>query len=83
MADHFLWEVGERWKNLSLELRCVGSMLEEVIAHWRRFDSLFPALDTWVNLSLPIAAGTEEQRINHFQVNRIRLLRILSNTLSS
>ncbi|ODN01313.1 Nesprin-1 [Orchesella cincta] len=41
VADHFLWEIGERWKSVSMELRCLQSMLEEVIAYWRRIDNSF------------------------------------------
>jgi len=51
-----------------MELRCVGSMLEEVIAHWRRYDSVFPELEAWVVNSLPMAQAPEEERIEYFQV---------------
>ena len=30
---HFINEVGERWRSVSVELQCLRSMLEEVSAH--------------------------------------------------
>ena len=34
--ERFIGEVAERWKNTSTELRCVQSLLEEVLAYWKR-----------------------------------------------
>lgn len=67
IADHFLWEIGERWKSVSMELRCLQSMLEEVIAYWRRYDSLAPELEDWIDRSLPMIHLPEEEKMDYFQ----------------
>ena len=38
--ERFIGEVAERWKNTSTELRCVQSLLEEVLAYWKRYSSM-------------------------------------------
>ena len=38
--ERFIGEVAERWKNTSTELRCVQSLLEEVLAYWKRYSTM-------------------------------------------
>ncbi|CAG7726205.1 unnamed protein product [Allacma fusca] len=87
-ADHFLWEIGERWKNISMELRCVQSMLEEVIAYWRRYNTIHPELEQWVDRSLPMVQLPEDQKLEYFQdlstwVDKYNLLKDTVNFLSA
>jgi len=67
VADHFLWEIGERWKSVSMELRCLQSMLEEVIAYWRRYENVAPDLNNWIDRSIPMLQLPEEDRMEYFQ----------------
>ncbi|KAJ8984006.1 hypothetical protein NQ317_006860, partial [Molorchus minor] len=65
--DRFMRDIAERWKNVSMELRCVQSMLEEVVAYWRRWDSLSVEFNSWLDnaersLNLP-----EEEKMEFFQ----------------
>jgi len=71
IADHFLWEIGERWKSVSMELRCLQSMLEEVIAYWRRYDSVAPELNDWIDRSIPMLHLPEEEKMEYFQVRNL------------
>ncbi|TRY57105.1 hypothetical protein DNTS_023981, partial [Danionella cerebrum] len=55
-ADHsadggvklFLREVSDQWRNLSVEVRSVRSMLEEVQGNWLRYNSCVASLQTWL-----------------------------------
>lgn len=67
MADHFLWEVGERWKSVSMELRCVQSMLEEVISHWNIYNTCAPELNAWIDQSMPMLSLPDQERMEYFQ----------------
>lgn len=65
--DHFMRDTAERWKNVSMELRCVQSMLEEVVTYWKRWDTLSIEFDNWLNkaelsLNLP-----EEEKMEFYQ----------------
>lgn len=65
--DKFLREIADRWKNVSMELRCVQSMLEEVVAYWRRWDSLSDEFDDWLNKAEKALKLPEEERMEFFQ----------------
>ncbi|XP_017768073.1 PREDICTED: nesprin-1 [Nicrophorus vespilloides] len=65
--DKFIRDIGDRWKNVSMELRCVQSMLEEVVAYWRRWDSLSVEFDEWLNKAEPALKLPEEERMEFFQ----------------
>lgn len=65
--DKFMRETAERWKNVSMELRCVQSMLEEVVAHWRRWDSLSAEFDAWLEKAEPASLLPEDDKMEFFQ----------------
>ena len=46
--DRFIREVSERWKNTSTELRCVQSLLEEVLTYWRRWNGTYEPLQKYI-----------------------------------
>ncbi|KAF7272974.1 hypothetical protein GWI33_014281 [Rhynchophorus ferrugineus] len=65
--DNFMKDTAERWKNISMELRCVQSMLEEVVAYWRRWDSLAPEFETWLDQAEKAMSLDEEAKMEFFQ----------------
>lgn len=65
--DKFMRDTSERWKNVSMELRCVQSMLEEVVAYWRRWDSLAPEFNQWLGEAEKAMDLDEEGKMEFFQ----------------
>ncbi|KAJ8930094.1 hypothetical protein NQ314_017138, partial [Rhamnusium bicolor] len=65
--DRFMRDIADRWKNVSMELRCVQSMLEEVVAYWRRWDSLSTEFDNWLNNAEKALSLPEEEKMEFFQ----------------
>jgi nesprin-1 len=65
--DRFVRETGEKWKNISTDLRCVQSMLEEVIAYWRRWSTLSEEFETWLIKAEPTLSLPEQQKMEFFQ----------------
>lgn len=65
--DRFMRDIADRWKNVSMELRCVQSMLEEVVAYWRRWDPLAQEFDQWLNKAEKSINLPEEERMEFFQ----------------
>ncbi|XP_050704559.1 muscle-specific protein 300 kDa-like isoform X2 [Eriocheir sinensis] len=63
----FLLEINERWKNVSVELRCIQSLLEEVIAYWKKFLDLTGQFEAWLDRSFPMVKLPEEEKMNYFQ----------------
>lgn len=64
----FLLEINERWKNVSVELRCIQSLLEEVISYWKKFLDLTGRFEAWLDRSLTMVKLPEEEKMNYFQV---------------
>lgn len=48
------------------------SMLEESLLAWRRYETLAPELNKWIEESIPMLQLPEEERMEYFQVNRIQ-----------
>lgn len=46
--NKFLSEATAQWKNLSVEVRSVRSMLEEVICNWEKYSSTVASLQAWL-----------------------------------
>ena len=44
----FMNETTAQWRNLSVEVRSVRSMLEEVIANWDRYGGTVASLQAWL-----------------------------------
>lgn len=61
-------ETGERWKNVSMELRCVQSMLEEVVSYWRRWNNLADEFESWLDRAYGMLDLPEEDKMEYFQV---------------
>lgn len=66
-VDRFIRETGEKWKNISMDLRCVQSMLEEVVTYWRRWSTLSEEFENWLNRAEPVLNLPEEQKMEFFQ----------------
>ena len=47
-VSKFLSEATAQWKNLSVEVRSVRSMLEEVISNWDKSSSTVAGLQAWL-----------------------------------
>uniref|UniRef100_H3C066 Calponin-homology (CH) domain-containing protein n=1 Tax=Tetraodon nigroviridis TaxID=99883 RepID=H3C066_TETNG len=47
-VSKFLSDATAQWRNLSLEVRSVRSMLEEVISNWEKHSSTVAALQAWL-----------------------------------
>lgn len=60
-------ETGEKWKAVSMDLRCVQSMLEEVVAYWRRWTSVSDEFQSWLLRAEPALRLPEEERMEFFQ----------------
>ncbi len=46
-----------RWKNTSTELRCVQSLLEEVLAYWKRWNTDYEPLRAYVDEAAAMLDG--------------------------
>ena len=44
----FLSDTSAQWRNLSVEVRSVRSMLEEVISNWEKYSSTVAGLQAWL-----------------------------------
>lgn len=66
-VEKFLRDIANRWKNVSMELRCVQSMLEEVVAYWRRWDALIAEFEAWLDQAEQAINFPEEERMEFFQ----------------
>lgn len=65
--DKFIRETADKWKNVSMELRCVQSMLEEVVAYWKRWNNLADEFDNWLNTAEKSLSLPEEEKMEFFQ----------------
>lgn len=66
--EKFMKQTAEQWKSIAMELRCAQSMLEEVIAYWRRWKSLSEDMKAWLVDAVKKINLPHEQRIDFFQV---------------
>lgn len=74
--DRFMRDTGERWKNVSMELRCVQSMLEEVINYWRKWNSGSVEFEVWLDQAYQVLNKSEVEKMEFFQV-KIKISGIL------
>ncbi|XP_014483634.1 PREDICTED: nesprin-1 isoform X6 [Dinoponera quadriceps] len=65
--DRFMRETAEKWKNVSMDLRCAQSMLEEVVAYWRRWTLVSDEFETWLQRAEPALNLPEDERMEFFQ----------------
>lgn len=60
-------ETAEKWKNVSMDLRCAQSMLEEVVAYWRRWTIVSDEFEVWLLRAEPVLGLPEDERMEFFQ----------------
>ncbi|XP_078048160.1 muscle-specific protein 300 kDa isoform X4 [Augochlora pura] len=65
--DRFMKETSDKWKSVSMDLRCVQSMLEEVVAYWRRWNVVSDEFESWLIRAEPALNLPEEERMEFFQ----------------
>ncbi|KAI5642762.1 spectrin repeat domain-containing protein [Phthorimaea operculella] len=65
--DSFLREVSETWRRVASDVRCARSVLEEVIAHWDRWNALSDDFTTWLDKAQHMLRVSEDERLEFFQ----------------
>lgn len=65
--DRFMRETADKWKNVSMDLRCAQSMLEEVVAYWRRWTTVSDEFEAWLLHAEPALNLPEEEKMEFFQ----------------
>lgn len=68
--DKYFDEVNSRWKKVSVEIKSVQSMLEEVIESWRRYNACVDLLTVWLSDGERVMSKSPEEK----QVKTIRFL---------
>ena len=64
--DKFIKDIAERWKGTSTELRCVQSLLEEVIQHWQRWNTIVPEFEAYISSAYEMLNRSESEKANFF-----------------
>ena len=64
--DKFIKEIAERWKGTSTELRCVQSLLEEVLQHWQRWNTIVPEFEAYIGTAYEMLNRSESEKANFF-----------------
>lgn len=70
-VNRFLWDVKERWKNASIEFRCVQSLLEEVILYWQKYNATTMEFNRWLETAFTMIDAPEVDKIEFFQASLI------------
>ncbi|KAK6636175.1 hypothetical protein RUM43_009828 [Polyplax serrata] len=65
--DQFMRNTADRWRSVSMELRCVQSMLEEVLAYWKRWNFSVDEFENWLEKASAIRNQPEEEKMEFFQ----------------
>ncbi|KAK3930234.1 Nesprin-1 [Frankliniella fusca] len=66
--DRFMRETDDRWQKVSVQLRCVQNMLEEMVAYWRRHAALSQELQDWLQRAThALQRLPEDERQSFFQ----------------
>uniref|UniRef100_A0A8C8SF84 Nesprin-1 spectrin repeats region domain-containing protein n=1 Tax=Pelusios castaneus TaxID=367368 RepID=A0A8C8SF84_9SAUR len=63
----FMNETTAQWRNLSVEVRSVRSMLEEVIANWDRYSSTVASLQAWLEDAEKMLSQPEHAKKDFFR----------------
>ncbi|XP_016071417.1 PREDICTED: nesprin-1 [Miniopterus natalensis] len=63
----FMSETTAQWRNLSVEVRSVRSMLEEVIANWDRYGSTVATLQAWLEDAEKMLNQSEHAKKDFFR----------------
>ncbi|GFO48198.1 nesprin-1, partial [Plakobranchus ocellatus] len=65
--DLFLEESAGRWKKLTVEMKSVRSMLDEVIAAWKRYSACVDLLTVWVSEGEQVMRLSPEEKEEFFR----------------
>ena len=60
--DSYFDEVNSRWKKVSVEIKSVQSMLEEVIECWRRYNACVDLLTVWLTDGEKVMSRSPEEK---------------------
>ncbi|KAM9666884.1 nesprin-1 isoform 11-T14 [Trichechus inunguis] len=63
----FMNETTAQWRNLSVEVRSVRSMLEEVISNWDRYGNTVASLQAWLEDAEKMLSQTEHAKKDFFR----------------
>ncbi|XP_067130355.1 LOW QUALITY PROTEIN: muscle-specific protein 300 kDa-like [Centruroides vittatus] len=63
----FLSEINEKWKRFSVELRSVGTKLNDAFAHWDQYNANMPSMLSWLDNAEKIINSTEDEKLEFFQ----------------
>ena len=58
--DRFIKDISDRWKNTSTELRCVQSLLEEVLTYWKRWNATYEPLEAYIVEAFEVLKNQDE-----------------------
>eukprot|EP00091_Calanus_sinicus_P005588 TRINITY_DN16033_c0_g1_i1.p1 TRINITY_DN16033_c0_g1~~TRINITY_DN16033_c0_g1_i1.p1 ORF type:complete len:202 (+),score=37.57 TRINITY_DN16033_c0_g1_i1:53-658(+) len=64
--DKFIKEIGDRWKGTSTELRCVQSLLEEVLQHWQRWNTILPEFEAYIVTAYEMLKQSDDEQAEFF-----------------
>ena len=64
--DKFVKDIGDKWKGTSTELRCVQSLLEEVLQHWDRWDSVLPEFENYIVTAYEMLKRSDSEQADFF-----------------
>lgn len=83
-VDRFMRDTAERWKGVSMELRCVQSMLEEVVSYWKRWTQLAKEFEDWLDKAEAHTRLSDDERMEFFQDISVwkEKYQLLSDTVS-
>ena len=59
--ERFVEDIDSRWKNTSTELRCVQSLLEEVLAYWKRWNADYEPLQEFIVEAFEVLKKQDEE----------------------
>ena len=60
--NNYFDEVNSRWKKVSVEIKSVQSMLEEVIECWRRYNACVDLLTVWLSDGEQVMSRSPEEK---------------------
>lgn len=65
--DRFMRETSDQWNSVATDLRCIQSLLEQVLSYWRLWDSLAPEFSEWLTQAEKAMQLEEEEKMEFFQ----------------
>jgi heme oxygenase len=69
----FMNETTAQWRNLSVEVRSVRSMLEEVISNWDRYGNTVASLQAWLEDAEKMLNQSENaKKVREFHIKEKR-----------